>query len=241
MTSPALFLIRLGTLVAAACGLVSCETLTGKPKFTITFHAQAGPEDPPKTMFPYDLEGRRRFFKIVPEVSQQNITAFHPFPSESGIDNGVALKLDFRGSAALDIITRTRKDEYLLTLVNGKPADYVVIDQPVSDGLITIWQGVPDAIIKEMEKKYPHIKGGKGPTMSADMEMSPTTKAEKRHAYSAEKAAEAAAKKEKGSTKREDLALPQVPEGGASNKLPLEGGFHPYPAKPGEEPPLPKP
>ena len=126
MKSHASLLLRLCAIIMAGAGLVSCETLTGKPKFTITFHAQASEMDPPKTMFPYDLEGRRRLFKIVPEASQQNITAFHPFPAESGNGNGVALKLDFRGSSAIDIITRTRKDEYLLTLVNGKPVVYSV-------------------------------------------------------------------------------------------------------------------
>ena len=240
MKSHASLLLRLCAIIMAAAGLVSCETLTGKPKFTITFHAQASEMDPPKTMFPYDLEGRRRLFKIVPEASQQNITAFHPFPAESGNGNGVALKLDFRGSSSIDIITRTRKDEYLLTLVNGKPVDYVVIDQPVSDGVLTIWQGVPDAVIKEMEKKYPHIKGGKGPTMSADMEMSPTTKAEKRHAYSAEKAAQKEEKKTSAAPKG-DLNAPQSIENSASPKLPVEGGYNPYPKKSEGEPPLPKP
>ena len=236
MKSPTALLLRFCAFVAVGSALVSCETLTGKPKFIITFHAQAAAMDPPKTMFPYDLEGRRRLFKIVPEVSQQNITAFHSFPAESGDGNGVALKLDFRGASALEIVTRTRKDEYMLALVNGKPVDYTVIDQPVHDGLITIWQGVPDEVIKEMEKKYPRIKGGKGPTMTADMEMSPTTKAEKRHAYSDDKKAQKNAAKPKGS--RDDSTLPEIP---ASGKLPVEGNYHPYPANPSGELPLPKP
>ncbi|MEI6536831.1 MAG: hypothetical protein WCN98_15900, partial [Verrucomicrobiaceae bacterium] len=151
-----------------------------KTDFTITFHALAAEMDPPKTMFPFDLNGKRVFFKIVPEVSQQNIVAFYPFPAEGGKGYGLTLQLDFLGRSSLEIITRTRRDEYLLAMVNAKPVDSVVLDQPVTDGIITIWQGVPEEVVKAMDKKYPRIKKGAAPSMTKDMDMLPTTKDEKK-------------------------------------------------------------
>ncbi len=243
MTAPVRgVLLRLGLVLLAAISFVSCDTLAKSP--VITFHSQATADDPRKTMFPFQLEGKPLLFKLVPEISQANVTAFHPFPAESGKGNGMALRLDFRGAGALEMVTRSKQGEYMLAMVNGIPVDYVVIDKPVHDGLITIWQGVPDDVIKVMDQKYTRIRNGKGPTMSADMDMAPSTKAEKRHALNTSRDADAAAKKtaKKPKTKAEELGLEQ-PEGSAaapSSKLPTEGGFRPYPGAGDEKLPLPK-
>ena len=215
--------------------------MSRKPKFTITFHSQASEMDMPKTMFPMDLEGRRRMFKLMPEFSQVNITAFYAFPSDTGKDKGITLKLDFRGTGNLEMVTRTMQGQYLLALVNGMPVDYLVIDTPVTDGMVTIWQGVSDDVIKQMDKKYPRLKGGKGPSTRPDMEMAPITREEKKQAYDAAKAAEKEAAHPKKKTKREELAEPQLPRGDVSNKIPVEGGFRPYPDQSKTEPTLPKP
>jgi hypothetical protein len=56
--------------------------------------------------------------------------------------------------------------------------------------------------------------------------------------------AERAAQKEEKKTNaapRADLTVPQSPDNAASPKLPVEGGYHPYPKKSEGEPPLPKP
>ncbi len=211
-----------------------------KTEFTITFHALASEMDPPKTMFPFDLNGNRVFFKIVPEVSQQNIVAFYPFPAEGGRGNGLTLQLDFRGRASLELITRTRRDEYMLTMVNAAPVDFVVLDQPVTDGIITIWQGVTDEVIKEMDKKYPRIKKGAAPSMSKDMDMLPTTKGEKKRNLKESQQSErdAAAAKKSGKKIPETRSL-DLRKGTVTPQIPLEGG--PNPPLPTEQPSLPKP
>ncbi len=210
-----------------------------KVEFTITFHALASEMDPPKTMFPFDLNGKRVFFKIVPEFSQQNIVSFYSFPAEGGKGNGLTLQLDFRGRETLEMITRTRKDEYLLAIVNT-PVDFVILDQPVLDGIITIWQGVPDSVIKEMEKKYPRFKKGAAPTMTKDMEMLPTTKGEKKRNLEASQQAErAAAAAKKSGKKIPDARSLDLRSGPVSPQIPLEGG--PISPVPMESPTLPKP
>jgi hypothetical protein len=217
-----------------------------KPKFTISFHAQGDPEDVSKTMFPMDLEGRRILFKIVPEISQQNIVAFHPFDAENG-DKGVALQLDFRGRGALEMATRTRRGELLLAMINGHPVDYVVMDYVIDNGVITIWRGVTDELVKEMDKKIPRIRPNGPPTMNKSMEMMPSTKTEKKRmlkeAREAEKAAEKARKEGKPETPPvRSLDAPRAPQ---ANSIPMEGGVgNPVispKATPADEPPLPKP
>ena len=214
----------LSALLLFSAAATSCNSFGDKkPDFTITFHAVAGDEDPPKTKFPFDLNGRRMFFKLVPEFSQQNIAAFTPFPAQSGGGKGLVLQLDFRGKSSLELISRTRKDEYLLAMVNAKPVDFVVLDQPVLDGIITIWQGVPDDVIAKMDKKFRRMKkGGGAPNMSDDMEMLPTTKGEKKKAY---KAGQDEDRASKGGPKMREPEVPSLnlPTGPVSPSIPVEG------------------
>lgn len=211
-----------------------------KAEFTITFHSLASEVDPPKSMFPFDLNGKRVFFKIVPEFSQQNIMSFYQFPAEAGKGNGLTLQLDFRGRASLEMITRSRKDEYLLAMVNGTPVDFVVLDQPVSDGIITIWQGVPDEVIKAMDKKFPRFKKGAAASMPKESDMLPTTKGEKkRHLEESRQAEKDAAAAMKSGKKAPDALKLDLPTGPVSPQIPLEGG--PVTPLPVEPPPVPKP
>lgn len=223
--------------------------MSKKPQFTITFHTLASTNDPPKTMFPFDLNGKRLYFKIVPEFSQENIAAFQSFPAENGNGKGLALQLDFRGKASLELVTRQRKDEYLLAMVNAKPVDFVVMDEPVMDGMITIWQGVPDDVVKELAKKHPLIRKSGPPTMSKDTDMLPTTKKEKQKFLEAQQAQdkmEAERLKKTGSKEREVPSL-NLPKGPTSSKIPVEGASpSPSPTPvlspgPAGEPALPSP
>lgn len=232
--------------------LVSCaSTDEKKTDYSITFHTIASDMDPPKTMFPFDLNGKRMLFKIVPEFSQQNVIAFHPFPSTTGDGNGAVLQLDFRGKSQLEIISRTRRDEYLLTMVDAKPVDFLVLDQPVTDGMVTVWQGLPAEVIAKMDKKIQRMsKGGQAPSMSENMEMRPTTRGDKIRSYEAAKAHERDAAAGKLPKKKEvqSLTLPEAP---VTPKIPVEGATPPLPPippspgstlrPPGAEPRLPQP
>jgi hypothetical protein len=217
-----------------------------KTKFTISFHAQADPEDVTKTMFPMQIEGRQVLFKIVPEISQQNIVAFHPFDADNG-EKGVALQLDFRGRGALEMVTRTERGQLLLAMINGKPVDYVVLDQVIDNGLITIWRGATDELVKEMDKKIPRIKASGAPTMNQSMEMMPSTKTEKKRSLKEARDAEKAAEKARKAGKPEKPEMPSLdaPRAPLTNSIPVEGGAAnpviPPKATPADEPVLPKP
>lgn len=217
--------------------------MSKKQEFSITFHVQGTDTDMPKTIFPLTLDGRPLLFKIIPEFSQANITAFHSFPAPTG-DFGVALQLDFSGRSALEILTRTRTGEYLLAMVNGQPVDYVVVDQVITNGMITIWQGVPQTVVQAMEKKYARIKPGTTPSVSDKIDMVPSTKKEKKRFFQRSKDEEEAKEKRAKSGKPEEpektreFNLPSAP---VSTQIPVEGAPAPAPANSSDIVPLPLP
>lgn len=158
--------------------LPACESMK-KDKVVITVHSQGTDMDSPKTIFRRDLNGRSMIFKIIPEFSTQSVAAIHPFPAPDGT-YGVALKLDFKGTQSLDMVTRLRRGEILMAMVNGAIVDYVEIDKPVSDGIFTVWRGIPEELVATMQEKYPDINDLK--SSSTFIEMTPSTRKEKRDA-----------------------------------------------------------
>jgi hypothetical protein len=169
-------------LISGLCLFSTLACGMSGQRFAISFHSQAGDMDNPRSIFRWQLPGRSSptVFKKVPEFTHKDIAAFHSFRSEDGQSNGVTLRLDFRGTSALEMVTRTRRGEVLLAMINGTPVDYLTIDKPVSDGIITIWEGVPETVIAEIKKKHPPIKELR--SMSSGQEMLPTTRAEKKRA-----------------------------------------------------------
>ena len=221
-------------VLGAALALTGCgsfESINKKPKFTVSFHAQAGEVESPRSIFHYQIPGQQSAlaFKRVPEFTQENVAGFHSFPAANGNGYGVTLKLDFRGINALDLMTRTRTGEVALALVNGTPVDYLTIDRPVPDGVVTIWEGVPEPVLKLMAQKWSPINRLK--SMSSGQEMLPTTRAEKRRAKGitdaemkeADDAAKANAAKPKSAAEPQAPQNEGLPAAPTTNQIPLEG------------------
>lgn len=148
-----------------------------KEKVVITVHSQGNDMESPKTIFRRNVNGRTMIFKIIPEFSTQSVSAIHPFPADDGT-YGVTMKLDFKGTQSLDIVTRMRQGEILMTMVNGTVVDHVVIDQPVSNGMFTVWRGLSEELVTLLEEKHPSITELK--SSSTFLEMTPSTRKEKK-------------------------------------------------------------
>ena len=119
------------------------------------------------------------------------------------------------------------------------------MDEPVTDGQITIWQGVSDEVIKGIAKKHPRMKKGAPPTMSRDFDMLPTTKKEKEKFLEAQRQQEQEDAKRIKAGKKPGPEVPtlNLPTGPTSPQIPIEGGGPPpqNPPLPQVEPPLPAP
>lgn len=172
------FLLLLPFLIV---GLPGCSTFGKKDKVLITVFSQGSDMDSPKSVFRRNLEGKEVTLKVIPEFTHKSVVAFHPFQAQDG-SHGVALKLDFKGRNALEIVTRTRQGEMLVSMVNGAVVDYVTIDRTVGDGVFTIWRGLPEELIGIMDKEFPRIQALKAAnkgTAYDTMDMLPSTSAEK--------------------------------------------------------------
>jgi hypothetical protein len=199
---------RLLIAILLAALIPACESAK-KDKVIITVHSQGTDMDSPKTIFRRPINGRTMIFKIIPEFSTQSVSAIHAFPADDGT-YGVAMKLDFKGTQSLDIVTRLRRGEILMSMVNGAVVDYVQIDRPVSNGLFTVWRGIPAELVASLEEKYPSIKDVK--SSSTFLEMTPSTRKEKRESKR-NAAREAKAKKEAEKRKARSEFDPELPDG----------------------------
>lgn len=205
---PLLLIVLLGLLS-------SCDTFKKEQKVLITVFSQGSEMDSPKSIFRRPIEGKQVIFKVIPEFTHSSVVAFHPFPADDGTF-GIALKLDFKGTNALELVTRMRQGEMLMSMVNGTVVDYVTIDEVVTDGIFTIWRGLPQELIDILEEKYPHINELE--SSSNMLDMTPSTGKEKKEAkQKAEKAAKDKIKNEADEAKRKERGEfePEPPAGSA--------------------------
>lgn len=203
-------------LVIGLCGpMVSCETFR-EHKAIITCHVQSDQVEHPSEIMTLPIGGRNMTFKKVPEFSQRSIAAFEPFPAEEGQGFGVLLQLDAKGKNYLETATRLNQGMAMLTMVNALPVDMVELDRPITDGRFTIWRGLSQETIDDLDKFYPRLKGLK--SSSRWMDMTPSTDKEKFTARRVAKEAEAA---EKAAAR--DRARGILPKAPKTKDIPLEG------------------
>lgn len=202
--------------MTAVCGLLAGCELLRENKVLITSHVQSDAIEHPSEIMRLPIGGREMIFKKVPEFSQRSISAFEPFVADDGQGNGVLLQLDAKGKNYLEAASRLHQGMVMLTMINAVPVDMVELDSPITDGRFTIWRGVSDATIKEMDKFYPRLSRMK--SSSRWMEMLPSTDAEK---FTARRAAkEAAAAEKKAERDKERGIIRPAPK---TRDIPLEG------------------
>lgn len=126
-------------------------------KASITFHMETEGTDNPKMIFPQMANGQTRYFRRTSEVSIKDVTAFSTFPAEGGAGFGLVLKLKPNAVNRLAALTSANQGRWLISQVNGRAVDGVLIDKPVNDGFIVIWKGVNDADIAILDKELPRI------------------------------------------------------------------------------------
>lgn len=121
----------------------------------ISFHEQGTAEEGPKMVFPVPVKGRQVYFRKSPAISSKDVIAYRPFASATG--NGVTLQLNPVASRRLNAITAQSQSHWLLAMVNGRPVDAVIINAPVEDGMLVIWEGIHLVEIQRMTFQWPLI------------------------------------------------------------------------------------
>ena len=178
--------MRLALLVLPALLLLSsCSQFRDRPPVQVAVFSQGSDMDLPKSVFQREIGGKTVTLKVIPEFTQDSIVAFHSFAADNGTQ-GICLQLDVKGRNALEVTTRLRQGEILASVVNGSVVDFVKIDNTVSNGLFTIWRGIPAELVTKMDEFYPRIqtlKQSGGDSSASSMDMTPSTSSEKKEAF----------------------------------------------------------
>lgn len=147
---------RLAALALAVLfALVPTAFAGGKKenKASITFHMETEASDNPKMIFPQLTNGQTRYFRRMSEIGSKDIASFRPFPSESG-DYGLVLVLKGAAANRISALTNVNQGRWMISQVNGRVVDGVLIDRPVTDGKLVIWKGVSLADLEILDKEF---------------------------------------------------------------------------------------
>lgn len=126
-------------------------------KVSVSFHMETEATDNPKMIFAQMTNGQTRYFRRLPEIGTKDIVSFSPFPSDVGEEYGVVFKLKSNAVNRLAAVTAANQGRWMISQVNGRAVDGVLIDKQVNDGFIVIWKGVTLADITLFDKEMPRI------------------------------------------------------------------------------------
>ncbi len=131
-------------------------------KYSLSFHLETDSNDNPKMIFTQEDNGKTRYFRRMPEVTSKDVVSFSPFPSEANDGYGVVFRLKDNAARRLVAVTSINQGRWLIAQINGRMVDAVVIDKPISDGLLVVWKGVTLDDVKIFDAALPRIgKEGK--------------------------------------------------------------------------------
>lgn len=123
----------------------------------ISFHLQADSNENPKMVLPYVINGKQIFFRRLSEINSKDIESFNPFPSRDGQGYGLLLVLKPTAKGRIAALTAGNQQRWLAAIVNGRIVDIVMVERPVEDGQLVIWQGIGQGEIASLDKTLPRI------------------------------------------------------------------------------------
>ena len=152
--------LRIAVLAILSAMILPSPVIAGgkkENKGSVTFHIETESSDNPKMIFPQLANGQTRYFRRMPEITSKDIDSFSPFPSEVGGDYGIILKLKGNAANRLAAITNANQGRWMVSQVNGRVVDGVMIDKQVDDGQVVIWKGVTLADITLLDEALPRL------------------------------------------------------------------------------------
>jgi hypothetical protein len=128
-----------------------------EPKVSVLFHMETEASDNPKMIFPQLANGQQRFFRRMPEFSTKDIVSFSPFASQFDGDYGIVFRLKGNAANRLVAISNANQGRWMVTQINGRVVDGVMIDKQIDDGVLVIWKGVTLADIATLDEAFPRV------------------------------------------------------------------------------------
>ncbi len=142
-------------ILALALSLPSAIAGGKRPqKNRISFHIQGGMQDGPRMVFPAMVRGKRLFFQKTPIATAKNITSFKHFENPTGTF-GATFSFDRQISKRITAFTTQHQKKWLVAMLNGRVVDSVIIDKPIRDGKLVVWDGIKLVEIVRFEYAFP--------------------------------------------------------------------------------------
>ncbi len=146
-------------LALAALAMFAFTGMARKTAISVRFHTEGKQEDGPNSAVPVKLANppRAAYMSTVPDISERNIAAIYPVIADNGTW-GCAFSLDADGRLKLETLSRAKRGSALIMIVQTKTGTHqvidMVIDKPVSDGILFIPRGLTGMEIEAMLKEY---------------------------------------------------------------------------------------
>ncbi|HQW27968.1 MAG: hypothetical protein KA152_11735 [Verrucomicrobiales bacterium] len=127
--------------------------------YLVTFHIEGEETDNPKMITPVKLgqEHRQYFFSKLPSFTDSDIAWFYPFTASDGVSFGAAFRLKEHAAVELKALTLTHQGKLLGIRCSDAPLQAVLIDRPIDDGVIVIWNGLQQKHLQEFRRRFPHV------------------------------------------------------------------------------------
>lgn len=144
-------------IMTAVLALAPAAFAGGKKeaKSTVSFHIETAASDNPKMIVPQQIGGQQRYFMRSPEIDSKEIESFAPFPSEVPDQYGIVFKVKPAAVGRLAAVTNVNQGRWMITQLNGRVVDGVIIDKQISDGRLVVWSGVTLQDIELLNLQYP--------------------------------------------------------------------------------------
>lgn len=134
-----------------------------KLPLTVRFYVQTNQGDTAAFNQPITLlNGEQSYIEAVPRIAEKDIAAVYPFPVADG-SGGCGFKLDEHGAVMLDGLSVEKKGTLLIETINDRQVADVLIDQRVTNGVVSIPNGITVDEMKLILKHYPVLGGKKKP------------------------------------------------------------------------------
>lgn len=144
-------------LALCLAGILLLGAAKKQPVFDLRIHGLGNASEAPTFAFPASLlDGTPVFLQRMPLITQREIRSVYPFQAADGT-LGIYLQLDNHGSRLLQQHTMSRRGDRLVVLLNGRQISNLLVDQPISDGIISIPRGLSPDDIEFLTTVFPVI------------------------------------------------------------------------------------
>lgn len=141
---------------------ISVAAMSQKAEVSVRFHTETNPNDSEAFAIPVNLLYQRRqaYLSRVPDFSEKQIASILAYPAKDG-SWGCVFKLTPQGRIRLETMSGEIRGGALVVFIGTKAGrrqvSDLIIDRPVSDGIITVPRGFTPFEIEAMKKQFKTI------------------------------------------------------------------------------------